>query len=1049
MSNSFNIKNLIDQSQFQEIEVENRFNYLNKIINEGEIIDDFNASKSIRFSFFLFNLVLSKLEEPNRNVSLAEDELKDLESIYYQLRAIDIANTTHSDEFETIWGIDTVPTESVYFFYLATVGLLSKNSIKVRIDLFDYNYVPSTVNSSDWKTTLLNKILAGITLLIRKKNGLADAEAVIAIVNNLKLHQQHYEEVYLNNLELSAKVPNAVELLGLYHLTKVLIETATYLVQGYGYKGNLSSEIARHSKYAREALTNSPRLFSLIPIIERACIEVQRNSIWFSTINLGSSIVDLCKNLAQIDKIDLLPSQQEAISKNLLDAASSATIVTMPTSAGKTLLAEFCILQTKALNPNTKIVYLVPTRALVNQVVSDLRTDFEGLNLSIEKTSKVNEIDPTEDVFLQEEIDILVSTPEKFDLMLRRKHPSVENVSFIIVDEAHNIKEGDRGAKLELLLSIIKREKPTAKFLLLSPFIPNANSLKEWLAGGKNAISPIQVLWKPSDKVIMGLRETGGTLQMVVEPSAYSFLQTTTQKILPIGRDFELTETRPKDRLFEAATHLFGGNKNSILFLCWGKGTADSKADKLSNYVGNQRTSELQELVSKFIEEEVGEVTTLSRVVKKGIGIHHAGLTEDTKILVEHLIKKAEIKYICATTTIAQGINFPISTVYIDDTRKGRGGRLSINEFLNIAGRAGRTLVDNVGKIIFPYNSPTSIRNAHNLISQQSLSVSSALTELILQAENIIKVFAQHDNAQQRAQLFDTYKSLGVLVQYLIHLLNVSEEFHYRDELEELFKDSFGYFTLQGQERANFLKICETLYIDLQNRNRGVLKFADKTGFSVPSILSIMRAKSDMPEISSPESWDADNLFSTGNEYLKKKIEVIGTLREAKLGTDAGSAPFNPELVANILKGWVNGDNLSEISFIHPFFKEKADGDRINDFINYLTETTFKSSWGLSALEGIVKASGEEIAENTHIPSLLYYGVNNKASIPYRMVGIPRNLAGNFSQYFNSEEPSSFRQLRQRIQQLSVRQWDELKPSTSSLSGEEWKNITGILLKNQ
>jgi replicative superfamily II helicase len=194
-----------------------------------------------------------------------------------------------------------------------------------------------------------------------------------------------------------------------------------YLVEGFKYKLNLQSEITRHAKHAREAFSIHSRWFSVSSLIERTCLEIQRNSIWFNTATLGSSIGELCKKLVENDKIDLLPSQQQALGLSVLDPASSATIVQMPTSAGKTLLAEFSILQMKALYKDAKIVYLVPTRALVNQVVSDLRSDFEGLGLSIERTSKVNEVDPLEEKLLKEEIDILVSTPEKFDLLIRKK----------------------------------------------------------------------------------------------------------------------------------------------------------------------------------------------------------------------------------------------------------------------------------------------------------------------------------------------------------------------------------------------------------------------------------------------------------------------------------------------------------------------------------------------------------------------------------------------------------------------------------------------------
>ena len=82
---------------------------------------------------------------------------------------------------------------------------------------------------------------------------------------------------------------------------------------------------------------------------------------------------------------------------------------------------------------------------------------------------------------------------------------------------------------------------------------------------------------------------------------------------------------------------------------------------------------------------------------------------------------------------------------------------------------------------------------------------------------------------------------------------------------------------------------------------RQVLKYADKTGFSVPSVLAIMNAKKNAPEIADADTWNPDYLFSSSNDYLAKKIEVIGQLREVKLGTDSYQSKFNPEMVAKVI----------------------------------------------------------------------------------------------------------------------------------------------------
>src|SRR5690606_27986684 len=114
-------------------------------------------------------------------------------------------------------------------------------------------------------------------------------------------------------------------------------------------------------------------------------------------------------------------------------------------SAGKTLLAKFLIVQTKTLYPQGTIAYVVPTRALVNQITRELRRDFQGLQeqrFKVEQAVPVFELDPTEEELLKTRPDILVTTPEKLDLLIKSDHESVRDLSFVIADEAHNIADG-------------------------------------------------------------------------------------------------------------------------------------------------------------------------------------------------------------------------------------------------------------------------------------------------------------------------------------------------------------------------------------------------------------------------------------------------------------------------------------------------------------------------------------------------------------------------------------------------------------------------------
>ncbi len=1004
---------------------------------------ELNGGELLRLSFFLSNTIFSS----DQDISIQTKEIA-----YKLLKPFNIESNENTQQFFEIFGIEGIDSKTLYYFYLANIALKADKQISIRVDLKEYN--PNTDESSNWKYRFLNKALEAYILLIRKHNGFSDVEKALSIIETLKKEQQEYEEIYLKQFSTAYEVSEAYVLLSLYHLSKAVVETATYLKNGYDYKERLDAVIRQHIDIAKKLAKSHPRLYSVFNIFEFGLNAMYKNAIWTQT-KFNDKIKQLCKRKAELGILELLPSQREALSeRNLLDVAANVTVLQMPTSAGKTLLAEFNIIVTKALRTDAKIVYIVPSRALVNQIYFDLKSDLEPLNFEIEKTSSAIEIDPTEDSFLNgnEKIDILVSTPEKLDLLIRRKHPSVEDVSMFILDEAHTIQNGERGAKLELLLAILRRERPSAKYMLLSPFIKNASEIiTDWLGGGNSIV----IDWKPSEKLVLGIdtqiNRTKNEIHIEILPSPY-------ESINPIGKTvienpYLIKSTGLKDKILEFSVKHFSEPEKTFLVLCYGKGTSNNRAefiyDKVEHYIPNDDVN----LVKKFIDDEVGRQTTLSKVIEKGIITHHSGISDETKLLLEHLIREKQIQFVCATTTIAEGVNFPVSTVFFDDFRKGQYKKLDANDFWNIAGRAGRTLVDNYGKIILPFNSPENINNARKLINVSTNVLTSVLAELFENADDIEQKLKEANGFS--ALLRDYSDSLSPLIQYFVHLLTVGENEYYVSEIEDLFKDSLEYYLLDTSEKkGKFISICKSIYLHIQTKfqDRGVLTFADKTGFSVPSVISVMTAASQIPEIKDLNSWSKEQLFNmNSSDNLAEKIRVIAALKETNLGLESSRTPFNADLYARIIINWVKGEKLANISELHPAFNTQNSDvyeseKRITEFVKQMNKIRFKASWGLSALEGIVK--GNEEIKDSHIPSLVYFGVDNEKALAFRMIGVPRALSVSLQNILDKNlNQYSYKSLRKQVNSLTNSDWDGLKPSNSSLSGMEWKRISEILVK--
>ena len=173
------------------------------------------------------------------------------------------------------------------------------------------------------------------------------------------------------------------------------------------------------------------------------------------------------------------------------------------------MLAQFRILQ--ALNQFDAdkgwVAYIVPTRALAAQITRRLRQDFEPVNVRVEQLTSAVEVDTFEDQLLsdhEQPFHILVATPEKLSLVIRNR--KVERpLALAVMDEAHNLETTGRGLRIELLLATIKRDCPTANFLLLMPYVEGTETIARWLAQdihAGQAISLSTTPWKPNERII-------------------------------------------------------------------------------------------------------------------------------------------------------------------------------------------------------------------------------------------------------------------------------------------------------------------------------------------------------------------------------------------------------------------------------------------------------------------------------------------------------------------------------------------------------------------
>ena len=305
------------------------------------------------------------------------------------------------------------------------------------------------------------------------------------------------------------------------------------------------------------------------------------------------------------------------------------------------------------------------------------------------------------------------------DIIKKENRP----LGLVVFDEAHNLGDGERGLRSELVLSTINRESPDTHFLLLSPFVPNADELAVWLDSERSkSIKPsLSINWQPNDRLLALAYPKGNGRMWGVEAKP---LYVSQPHRMPISFDARISLQKEKlhntpiskvrtSKINVSAiiAEVLSGRGSSIVLAyspadCW------KIAENLSRNLPDKSSSNI-ELVMEFIEVENGSDYILYNLLKKGIGVHHAGISPEVRIPLEWPAEEDELVTLVATSTIAQGVNFPISNVIFSTNSKPvkMGSEfvrkdLQHDEFWNMVGRSGRLFHETLGLVIFASQTP-------------------------------------------------------------------------------------------------------------------------------------------------------------------------------------------------------------------------------------------------------------------------------------------------------------------------------------------------------
>jgi helicase len=373
---------------------------------------------------------------------------------------------------------------------------------------------------------------------------------------------------------------------------------------------------------------------------------------------------------------ELYPPQEEAIRAGLLQGKS--LVVSSPTASGKTLLALLAA-YVKAKQQNRKVVYLAPLRALASEKYAEFS---EFSRFGIRTSISTGDYDSSGESLGRS--DIIVLTNERFDSVMRHRVSWINSVGLFIADEVHLAGNDSRGPTLEMILTKALHLGLDAQLLALSATISNAGTMAEWLRAGS-----VELDWRPVP-LKQGVYDYGRIL-----------FEDGDQKQIPRS-----TYGAPVDVAMDTLKE--GGQ---ALIFASTRRRAVSLATRAAELTQRQLNPDEKKAVSEAARRILtsGEETSLSRllaeIVAKGAAFHHAGLEAEHRRIVEDYYRARAIKLLAATPTLAMGLNLPARRVVVADmtrydAERGGNAEISVLEYRQMAGRAGRPQYDDHGETV-------------------------------------------------------------------------------------------------------------------------------------------------------------------------------------------------------------------------------------------------------------------------------------------------------------------------------------------------------------
>lgn len=409
------------------------------------------------------------------------------------------------------------------------------------------------------------------------------------------------------------------------------------------------------------------------------------------TEDFGSLLnIELAGNRALLNKVFHDESEvfftkfQSALWDSLVERKNIA--ISAPTSAGKSFIIKKYISEIVS-NGAKKIIFIVPTKALINQVSNDIKFDLKD---SAHVFTSFRDVQ-------NDKANIFVLTPERSLKIFQDEDFTAPDLVFM--DEAHNIEDNSRGAVFENSLYRMICRWPSTQFVVAGPFI-------EELSRSIKSVADINLLDHKTHSTPVFQLKTVLTLSPRSKEAKYK-IASPTGNILKGTIDLKASiyskAKNNKGDALAAIMEIFSPEDHNIIYAPrridaegWAKKVAPVIGGNNPNIIdgADQRVKDLID----FLADEVHPNYSLIRTLRLGVAYHHAGLPDIARQEIEELYSQSLIKNIVCTSTLIQGVNLPADRLIVINP-KVNSEPLTDFEFFNLIGRAGRVSTKLFGEV--------------------------------------------------------------------------------------------------------------------------------------------------------------------------------------------------------------------------------------------------------------------------------------------------------------------------------------------------------------